>query len=62
MSSGEPDTGKYVHQNRIVPHVQNLNRFHGVTVNIVAYSERKFFRDQLEAIAVGTGGEFKWFE
>jgi hypothetical protein len=62
LSSGEPDTGKYVHQNRIVPHVQNLNRFHGVTVNIVAYSERKFFRDQLEAIAVGTGGEFKWFE
>lgn len=62
LSSGEPDTGKYVHQNRIVPHIQNLNRFHGVTVNMIAYSERKFFRDQLEAIAVATGGEFKWFE
>lgn len=62
LSSGEPDTGKYVHQNRIAPHIRNLNRFHGVTVHTIAYSNRKFFRDQLEAIADATGGDFKWFE
>ena len=62
LSSGEPDTGKYVHWNRVTEHLKDLNRFHKVTVHTIAYSDNKWYRDQLEKIAEATGGDFKWFE
>jgi len=62
LSSGEPDTGLYVHYNRVTRHLRDLNRFHKVVVHTIVYSERKWFRDQLEKIALATGGEFKWFK
>ncbi|MCZ6573694.1 MAG: HEAT repeat domain-containing protein [Planctomycetota bacterium] len=62
LSSGEPDVGLYVHWNRVTAHLRDLNRFHKVVVHTVVYSERKWFRDQLEKIAQVTGGEFKWFK
>jgi len=62
LSSGEPDTGTYVHWMRVTRHLADLNRFHKVTVHTVSYSDNKWYRDQLEKIAEVTGGEFKWFE
>ncbi|MHC4548593.1 MAG: HEAT repeat domain-containing protein [Planctomycetota bacterium] len=62
LSSGEPDVGLYVHWNRVVRHLRDLNRFQKVVVHTVVYSERKWFRDQLERIAEATGGQFKWFK
>ncbi len=62
LSSGEPDQGLYVHWNRVTRHLADLNRFHKVTVHTVAYSESKWYRDQLEHIAKVTGGEFRWYE
>lgn len=62
LSSGEPDVGLYVHWNRVTRHLADLNRFHKVVVHCVVYSERKWFRDQLERIAQTTGGDFKWFK
>jgi hypothetical protein len=62
LSSGEPDVGLYVHWNRVTRHLADLNRFHKVVVHCVVYSERKWFRDQLEKIAQTTGGDFKWFK
>jgi len=46
----------------VTRHLRDLNRFHKVTIHTVVYSERKWFRDQLEKIARATGGDFKWFE
>ena len=62
LSSGEPDTGLYVHHNRVTRHLRDLNRFHKVVIHCVVYSERKWYRDQLEKIAQATGGDFKWFK
>jgi len=62
LSSGEPDVGLYVHWNRVTSHLADINRFHKVTVHTVVYSERQWFRDQLEKIAEATGGRFKWFQ
>jgi hypothetical protein len=62
LSSGEPDVGLYVHWNRVTRHLIDLNRFHKVVVHCVVYSERKWFRDQLEKIAECTHGNFKWFK
>ena len=62
LSSGEPDIGLYVHSNRLTAHLKDLNRFHKVVVHTIAYSDRQFYRDQMEAIAKATGGEFSWFE
>ena len=62
LSSGEPDTGLYVHWSRVTRHLKDLNRFHKVTVHTVAYSGNQWHRDQLEKISEATGGEFKWFE
>ncbi len=62
LSSGEPDVGTYVHWNRVTRHLRDLNRFHKVTVHTVAYSDSKWFRDQLEKISECTGGEFRWFQ
>jgi len=62
LSSGEPDIGLYVHWNRVTRHLRDLNRFHKVVVHTVVYSERKWYRDQLEKIAQATGGRFKWFK
>lgn len=62
LSSGEPDVGLYVHWNRVTSHLADLNRFHKVVVHTVVYSERQWFRDQLQKIAEATGGKFKWFQ
>ena len=62
LSSGEPDVGLYVHWNRITAHLKDLNRFRKVVIHTIAYSDNKWFRDQLEKIAEATGGEFTWFD
>ncbi len=62
LSSGEPDTGLYVHWNRVTRHLADLNRFHKVTVHAVAYTDNEWFRDQLQKIAETTGGHFRWFK
>ena len=62
LSSGEPDVGLYVHWNRITMHLKDLNRFRKVVIHTIAYSDSKWFRDQLEKIAEATGGEFTWFD
>ena len=62
LSSGEPDTGLYVHWNRVTRHLADLNRFHMVTVHTVAYTDNEWFRDQLQKIAETTGGNFQWFK
>ena len=62
LSSGEPDTGKYVHWNRVTEHLKDLNRFHKVVVNTISYTDNQWYRDQLEKIAQATGGEFKYYE
>ncbi len=62
LSSGEPDVGLYVHWNRITMHLKELNRFRKVVIHTIAYSDSKWFRDQLEKIAEATGGEFTWFD
>lgn len=59
LSSGEPDTGLYVHWNRVTRHLADLNRFHKVTVHTVAYTDNQWFRDQLQKIAEVTGGHFE---
>ncbi|MEO6596461.1 MAG: HEAT repeat domain-containing protein [Planctomycetota bacterium] len=62
LSSGEPDTGLYVHWNRVTRHLADLNRFHKVVVHTVAYTDNEWFRDQLKKIAEVTGGHFEWFK
>lgn len=62
LSSGEPDPGLYVHWNRVTHHLKDLNRFHKVVVHTIAYSDNKWYCDQLEKIADATGGEFQFFE
>ncbi len=62
LSSGEPDTGLYVHWNRVTRHLADLNRFHKVTVHTVAYTDNEWFRDQLQKIAEVTGGHFEWLQ
>ena len=62
LSSGEPDEGLYVHSNRLIPALRDLNRFHKVVVHVVAYSDVKFYRDQMQAIAEATQGEFRYYE
>ena len=62
LSSGEPDVGEYVHWNRVTYHLKEINRFHKVIFHTIAYSDNKWYRDQLEKIAEATGGDFAWFE
>ncbi len=62
LSSGEPDTGLYVHWSRVTFQLKNLNRFHKVVIHTIAYSDNQWYRDQLEKIADATGGEFQFFE
>jgi HEAT repeat protein len=62
LSSGEPDTGKYVHWNRVTEHLKDLNRFHKVVVHTIVYSNNDWYREQLQKIAEASDGEFKWFE
>lgn len=62
LSSGEPDTGLYVHWNRVTRHLADLNRFHKVVVHTVAYTDNQWFRDQLQKLAEVTGGHFQWFQ
>lgn len=62
LSSGEPDVGLYVHWNRVTSHLADLNRFHKVVVHTVVYSDRQWYRDQLQMIAKTTGGECKAFQ
>lgn len=62
LSSGEPDTGTYVHWNRVTWHLADLNRFHKVVVHTIVYSDERWFREQLEKISEVTGGEHRAFE
>jgi HEAT repeat protein len=62
LSSGEPEVGTYVHWNRVVWHLKDLNRFRKLVVHAVAYNKEKGYRDHLEQIASSTGGDFVWFE
>lgn len=62
LSSGEPDVGLYVHWNRVTWQLQELNRFHKITVHSIAYSDNDWYAQQLERISDCTGGEFRRFE
>ncbi len=62
LSSGEPEVGTYVHWNRVTEHLKDLNRFHKVVIHTIAYSDYKWYRDQLEKIAEATGGQFAFKE
>ena len=62
LSSGEPDTGTYVHWDRIVYQLQELNRFHKVVFHAIAYTDSDWHREQLQKIAEATGGEFRAFD
>lgn len=62
LSSGEPDTGKFVHWNRVTEHLKELNRFHMVTVHAIAYTDNDWYREQLEKIAEAGNGEFTAFD
>jgi hypothetical protein len=62
LSSGEPDTGLYVHWNRVTRHLADLNRFHKITVHTIAFTDSEWFRDQLQKIAEVTGGHFEWLK
>ncbi len=62
LSSGEPDIGTYVHWNRVTWQLADLNRFRKLTIHTIAYTDEKWYRDQLEKIAEVTGGEFRSFE
>ena len=56
------DVGEYVHWNRVTYQLKEINRFHKVIFHTIAYSDNKWYRDQLEKIAEATGGDFAWFE
>jgi hypothetical protein len=43
-------------------HLKDHNRFHKLVIHTIAYSDNKWYRDQLEKIAEATGGEFTWFD
>lgn len=58
LSSGEPEVGLYVHYNRVVEHLVDLNRFRKVVVHTVVYSDEKWYQDQLIKISEATGGKF----
>ena len=62
LSSGEPEVGLYVHWNRVCEQLADLNRFHKVVVHTVCWSDSKWYREQLEHIALATGGTFKGVE
>lgn len=62
LSSGEPDVGLYVHWNRVTWQLQELNRFHKITVHSIAYSDNDWYAQQLERISDCTDGEFRRFE
>ncbi len=62
LSSGEPDVGEYVHWNRVTYQLKEINRFHKVIFHTIAYSDNKWYRDQMEEISKATGGDFEWFE
>jgi hypothetical protein len=62
LSSGEPDTGLYVHWNRVTYQLQELNRFHKITVHSIAYTDNDWYAQQLERISDCTDGEFRRFE
>lgn len=58
LSSGEPEVGEYVHYNRVVEHLLDLNRFRKLVVHTVVYSDEKWYQDQLIKISEATGGKF----
>jgi hypothetical protein len=58
LSSGEPETGLYVHWNRVCDHLVRLNRHFKVVVHGVSYTDSAWFRSQIEHIALATGGKF----
>ncbi len=62
LSSGEPEVGLYVHWNRVCEQLADLNRFHKVVVHTVCWNDSKWYREQLEHIALATGGTFKGIE
>ena len=62
LASGEPEIGLYVHHNRITEHLRELQRFHKVVVHGVAYTDSKWYSDQIEEVCKATGGEFRQIE
>jgi HEAT repeat protein len=62
LASGEPEIGLYVHHNRVTEHLRELQRFHKVVVHGVAYTDSKWYADQIEEICKATGGEFRRVE
>ena len=59
ISSGEADSGLYVHGNRIGRHLADLNRFHQTTVHAICYGETEWDQSHVEAVAKATGGTFR---
>ncbi len=62
LASGEPEVGLYVHYNRVVEHLRELQRFHKIVVHGVCYSSSEWYRRQIEEICKATGGRFRAFE
>ncbi len=58
LSSGEPEVGLYVHWNRVTEHLVELNRHHKVVIHTIAYTDSKWYQEQLVEIAKSTGGTF----
>jgi HEAT repeat protein len=59
MASGEPEIGVYVHYNRIVEHLRELQRFHKTVVHGVVYTDSDWYAKQIEEICKATGGEYR---
>jgi hypothetical protein len=51
-----------VHWNRVTYQLQELNRFHKITVHSIAYTDNDWYAQQLERISDCTDGEFRRFE
>ncbi len=62
ISSGEADSGLYVHGNRVGFHLKDLNRFYQTTVHAICYGENEWDRSHVKAVADATGGTFKVVE
>jgi hypothetical protein len=62
LTAGEADVGLYVRWNRIGWQLKELDRFHKVVVNAIAFGEGDAQRQQVAKITEATGGEFYSFE
>ena len=62
LASGEPEVGVYVHFNRIVMHLRELQRFQKFVIHGVVYTDSNWYAKQIEEICKSSGGEFRHVE